>query len=131
MDTMDNKYVYKILKIPANIEKKVARKRHFKENWTNIYHYINNKRVKNKNNVIEYDIINGSCYKSDTFYKVIYLSENDELFDYYKILKPENREPVIVKQLQRKTVKIVNHKKKPGMCVQRYRKDKPCTVDFF
>lgn len=129
---MSNKYIKKILKIPVDIENKISRRRHDKDNWTNIYYYVDKKRIKNKNNVIEYDVINGGCYKSDTFYKVTSISKNDDLFDYYKILKPENREPVIVKETNKRS-KLYRKKKKErnsGITIIRYPPDKPFILTF-
>ncbi len=129
---MNNKYIKKVLKIPVDIENKISRRRHDKDNWTNIYYYVDKKRVKNKNKVIEYDIINGACYKSDTFYKVTSISKKDDLFDYYKILKPENREPVIVKETNKRSKLYKKHNKKhnSGIKIIRYPPDKPFILTF-
>ncbi len=129
---MSNKYIKKVLKIPVDIENKISRRRHDKDNWTNIYYYVDKKKVKNNNKVIEYDIINGSCYKSDTFYKVTSISKNDNLFDYYKILKPENREPVIVKETNKRSKLYKKHNKKnnSGIRIIRYPPDKPFILTF-
>jgi hypothetical protein len=128
---MSNKYIKKVLKIPVDIENKINRRRHDKENWTNIYYYVDKKKVKNENNVINYDIINGACYKSDTFYKVTSISKNDNLFDYYKILKPENREPVIVKESNKKSrIYKKYNKKQLGMRIIHYPPDKPFILEF-
>lgn len=127
---MTNKYIKKILKIPVETENRINRRRHNKQNWTNIYYYVDKKRVKNKKDVIEYDIINGSCYRSDTFYKVTSMSKNDDLFDYYKILKPENREPVIVKEAKGKVKKAILNKKNLRMTITHYPPDKPFILTF-
>lgn len=127
---MTNKYIKKILKIPVETENRINRRRHNKQNWTNIYYYVDKKRVKNKKDVIEYDIINGSCYRSDTFYKVTSMSKNDDLFDYYKILKPENREPVIVKEAKGKVKKAILNKKNLTMTITHYPPDKPFILTF-
>ena len=92
-----SKIIKKVLNVPEKTENLMNRKRHEKKNWTNIYYYKDNKKTKiNNEDVIEYDIVSGGCYKTNVFYKVTHLCKKDDTFDYYKILKPHNKEPVVV-----------------------------------
>lgn len=127
-----SKMIKKVLNIPEKVEKKMHRKRHEKQNWTNIYYYKDNKKTKiNNQDVLEYDIVSGGCYKNNVFYKVTHLCNQDETFDYYKVLKPENREPVIVLQSKKEKKRLeYKHKKKTVFEIKYAPKDKPFILTF-
>ncbi len=92
---MPKKYI--TLKVPLKIKNKLDRNHFEKEGWTNIYWYKKRLRTQCKMSFVDNDVISGECYRSDTLYKVSQLSKKG-MWDYYKILKPQYREPIIAKQ---------------------------------
>ena len=92
----DTKYIN--LRVPLKINSKLKRNHFEKKGWSNVYYYVNRTRQKFNIKVVIHDVIMGDCYRHDTFYKDSALSKKNELWDYYKILKPKYRCPVIAKE---------------------------------
>ena len=88
----------KSILIPTNILKK-KRKHKNKKDWITIYYYIDKKRCKA---VINENICSSKVeLRRDTMYKISNLSKNDNLYDYYRILKPKISENLRVNEVAR------------------------------
>ncbi len=129
---MSKKVIKKILYVPEKIENLMTRRRHDKKNWTHIYFYKDNKKTEiDGNNIEEYEIITGGCYKNNVFYRCTNLCKNDEVFDYYKILKPEHKEPVMCVKSKKETIKKKAHnKKKKVFEIKHFPPEKPFILKF-
>lgn len=75
-------------------DSKINNKNLNKDNWVTVYKY------KKKTHVENDKIINvlGDCgqYQKDTFYKIQSMSNKDEIFDYYRILKKTNNNKLLI-----------------------------------
>jgi hypothetical protein len=92
----DKKYIN--LRVPIKIKNKLKRNHFEKKGWTKIYYYVNRIRHELDKKVVMHDVVMGDCYRHDTLYKDSALSKSNRLWDYYKILKPEYREPIIAQE---------------------------------
>lgn len=92
---MTTTYVKKTILIPKNIEKKSKQKN--KNEWIDCYYYVDKKRtvaIINKNVATSKMNI-----RKNTFYKCNQLSNNDNVFDYYRILKPAIANDKTIKEI--------------------------------
>ena len=99
----------KVILVPEKIETK-KRKHKNKKNWITIYYYIDKKRCKA---VINENVCSSKVeLRRNCMYKISNLSKNDNLYDYYKILKPHIAENTRIKEVARlNTLKSRSNKK--------------------
>lgn len=91
-------FTKKNILIPNEILKK-KRKHKNKKEWITIYYYVDKKRCKA---VIDENICSSKLeLRRNCMYKISNLSRNDNLYDYYRILKPEISENLRVKEVAR------------------------------
>ena len=64
-------------------------KHHCPHKWFKIYYYKKNKQTVAKVEDALPEVSSFKCYRYDTFYKVQSLSDKNEIFDYYRIRKPD------------------------------------------
>jgi len=73
-----------------NPKKLKSRKHHQTQNWSKVYYYYK----KHKTNIKKSNIVNQldhvGHYQKDTFYKIESMSNKDQIFDYYRILKKKD-----------------------------------------
>tara|TARA_R100001591_G_scaffold105354_1_gene113358 strand:+ start:1505 stop:1927 length:423 start_codon:yes stop_codon:yes gene_type:complete len=91
-------FIKKSILIPEEIITK-KRKHKNKKEWITIYYYVDKKRCKA---VIDENICSSKIeLRRNCMYKISNLSKNDNLYDYYRILKPEIAENLRVKEVAR------------------------------
>ena len=91
-------FVRKNILIPTEILNK-TRKHKNKKEWLTIYYYVDKKRCKA---IINDNICSSKIeLRRNCMYKISNLSKNDDLFDYYKILKPNISENSRIKEVAR------------------------------
>ena len=91
-------FIKKSILIPEEIITK-KRKHKNKKEWITIYYYVDKKRCKA---VIDENICSSKIeLRRNCMYKISNLSKNDNLYDYYRILKPEIAENLRIKEIAR------------------------------
>ena len=91
-------FIKKNILIPEEIIKK-KRKHKNKKDWITIYYYVDKKRCKA---IINENICSSKVeLRRNCMYKISNLSKNDNLYDYYRILKPHIAENTRVKEIAR------------------------------
>ncbi len=88
--------------LPKSVEKKVNRTRQDKpRDWVNVFMYSDNRQrlIYNEDFKVEdIHLDGGQSFNKNTLYKDHNLSKNDNMFDYYKILKTSIKKKNYVKK---------------------------------
>tara|TARA_Y100001972_G_C7622577_1_gene312263 strand:+ start:446 stop:874 length:429 start_codon:yes stop_codon:yes gene_type:complete len=88
----------KIILVPDKITN-AKRKHKNKKEWITIYYYLDKKRCKA---IIDENVCSSKVeLRRNCMYKISNLSKNDNLYDYYKILKPHIAENLRLKEVGR------------------------------
>tara|TARA_Y100000004_G_C8787664_1_gene357811 strand:+ start:83 stop:493 length:411 start_codon:yes stop_codon:yes gene_type:complete len=91
-------YIKKNILIPNEILEK-TRKHKNKNEWLTIYYYVDRKRCKA---IIDENVCSSKVdLRRNCMYKISNLSKNDNLYNYYRILKPEISEDLRIKEIAR------------------------------
>lgn len=89
------------LRVPQRVKNKLDRNHFEKKGWTDVYWYVKRQRTKFNKKIVFNDVVSGDCYQHNTFYKDSAFSKKSDMWDYYKILKPKFKEPIIAKPRQK------------------------------
>ena len=119
--------------IPPHRNKSFDNRKHQnKNNWKNIIYYRNKKRNVCFPEQIVDEMTTCGQHRADTFYKVISLSNDDEVFDYYRILKSVSDE---ITNIGCKTTHKREYRRdildgSQCLTITRYPKDNPYILKF-
>ena len=119
---------YKIF-IPDSILKQERRHRHKPREWRHVYFFRTQKKLEPFKTPVVEDFIPHSVksFNKNTLYKDKYLSDKDDIFDYYKIMKTDTQE----RTAQLTTAKKQTPKKEvPRLTIKRYSDDNPFILTF-
>lgn len=112
-------YIKKNILIPNEILEK-TRKHKNKNEWLTIYYYVDRKRCKA---IIDENVCSSKVdLRRNCMYKISNLSKNDNLYNYYRILKPEISEDLRIKEIAR----LNSLKSRTNENVFNYQKTKKC-----
>ena len=82
-----------------------AHKHHKPDKWLKNFNYKDNKQTEADINDEPKMVSSFKSYRYNTFYKVQSLSDNNEIFDYYRIRKPELEQKNYAQKIKRKAKK--------------------------
>lgn len=96
-----------------------------KRDWINVYWFKNHFR-NNLENTPVVEVYTGQTYNKNTLYKNSELSNNDMLFDHYKIIKDDIKKNNLL--LEKKNYRIAYHEKQVRF--SHFPKDNPHVLTF-
>jgi len=97
-----------LILIPDNLYKKKPKRKSKSKIKTLYYYKYNDELNKSEKVKAKFKATSKYFYKADFMYKDTALSEQNKIFDYYRVLKPEMPDKVAIKNLRVRNKKNTN-----------------------